>query len=271
MPRTCWLCSILLLALPGALPAQWTAKPGGWFLSNTVSVGRFPDRFSPQAGAYRNELQKLDWGLYAVYGLREGLSVGLGQGYARLRDRREGAIQAESRGFGATGMFVMKRLTQGRHGILSAQVRGDFPILFDTTARPALGPLRPEAEARLLYGNGFGLGDTRGFVSASVGAAPIRSGQDELRYDLTVGVDLGSRAMLLVQSFNVHSLPGAGETGYSASKLGAGLLWRATPSVGVIGGYYGGIAGKNSARERTISLGLWISHDPAPPIPPGGP
>ncbi len=271
MPRMRWILPLLLLTLTNSATAQWTAKPGGWFLSNTISVGRFPDRFSPQDGAYRNELQKLDWGLYAVYGLREGLSVGLGQGYARLRDRRAGAVQ-ESRGFGATGVFAMKRLAQGRHGIVSAQLRGDFPILFDTTARPALGPLRPEAELRLLYGTGFGVVGTRGFVSVSVGAAPIRSGQDEIRYDLTTGVDLGGKAMLLVQSFNVTSLPGVGETGYSASKLGAGLLWRATPRVGIIGGYYGGIAGRQTARERTFSLGLWLSHDPAAPLsPPGGP
>lgn len=143
-------------------------------------------------------------------------------------------------------------------------------MLFNRDERPALGPVKPEMEARLLYGTGFGLAGTRGFTSLSLGLAPIRAGDDELRYDLTVGIDLSQRFMLMGQGFNVAAWGSGRGVSYSASKLGGSLVWRVAPGVGIVGGYYRGIAGHNTAREQTYSLGLWLSHDPtttAPPIP----
>jgi hypothetical protein len=254
--------ALALHALPAA--AQWTVKPGGWFMSHGFNVGTFPDRFSGVPGATRNELDKVDWGLYFIYGLAEGLSVGLGQGYARL-EQQVGQQTLVSTGFGATGFFVMKRLAQGNGGILSIQPRVDLPLLFDTAQRPALGPIEPDAEVRLLYGNGFGLAGTRGFLSASAGYAPIRSGDSEIRYDLTVGIDAGPRVLLMGQAFNVAALADGGGISYSATKLGATAMFRLSRAIGITGGYYAGVSGKNTARERTVSVGVWITHDPDAP------
>lgn len=250
----------LILALVAASPlhAQWTVERGKWFMSHGFNVGTFPDRFSGVPGATRNELDKVDWGLYFIYGLVDGLSVGMGQGYARL-EQQLGDEKHVSTGFGATGLFVMKRIAAGKAGILSIQPRVDLPLLFDTDQRPALGPVEPDAELRVLYGNGFGLAGTRGFVSASAGFAPIRLGNDEIRYDLTVGIDLGPRVLLMGQSFNVAALAEGGGIAYSATKIGAQALYRLSPTLGVTGGYYAGVAGKNTARERTVSLGVWIN------------
>lgn len=267
--------SLVLVAglLVHPMAAQWTAQPGGWFLSNNFSIGHFPDRFSAAAGATQNELHKQDWGLYGAYGLREGFTVGIGQGAARLREDRDGTSRV-SRGFGATGIFTMLRLTEGKAGVLSAQLRGDFPILFNRDQRPALGPVKPELELRLLYGTGFGVAGTRGFTSLSVAAAPVRAGDDELRYDMTVGIDLNSRFMLMGQSFNVAAWGSNSGVSYSANKVGGSLLWRVKPGVGIVGGYYRGVAGRNTAREESLSLGLWLSRNPQqqapPPTPPTG-
>src|SRR5690606_33478623 len=85
MMRRSLLSLLVLLALsPAAANAQWTVDPGGWFMSHGFNVGRFPDRFSATPGATRNALEKVDWGMYAIYGLRDGLSIGMGQGFARL-------------------------------------------------------------------------------------------------------------------------------------------------------------------------------------------
>ena len=152
--------------LPLRLSAQWTVQPHGWFMSQTISKGTIPDRFDPGVGAIANGLDKVDWGLYFIYGWKEGLSLGLGQGFAHLEDRRNGTSTTTT-GFGATGFFAMKRLAQGKAGILSLQPRVDVPLLYDISARPVLGPVKAEGEIRLLYGNGYGLAGHRGWFSTA--------------------------------------------------------------------------------------------------------
>jgi hypothetical protein len=165
----------------------------------------------------------------------------------------------------------MKRIAQGKGGILSIQPRIDVPLLFDTDARPALGPIEADAEVRLLYGNGFPIAGTRGFLSASAGLSTIRAGNDEIRYDLTVGVDVHPRLLVMGQAFNVAALAEGGGIAYSATKLGGSAVFKATPTLGILVGYYGGVSGKNTARERTVSVGLWLTHNPQTPVIPTQP
>ena len=136
------------------------------------------------------------------------------------------------------------------------------------TTAPALGPIEADAELRLLYGNGFGIAGTRGFLSASAGLSTIRAGNDEIRYDLTVGVNAGRRILLMGQAFNVAALAEGGGIAYSATKLGGSAMLRLSPAVGVLAGYYGGVSGKNTARERTFSIAIWLTHDPQEPVIP---
>ncbi len=254
---------IILLGCPSGLGAQWTVQPGGWFNSHSFNSGRFPDRNS---GNTRNALEKEDWGTYFIYGLREGLSVGFGQGYAHLR-QPSGDSTLTTTGFGATGIFVMKRIAQGRAGVLSIQPRIDLPLFYDTDDRPVLGPIRADAEIRLLYGTGYGIAGRRGFISASAGLGAWREGADEIRYDLTVGLDAARRVMLMGQAFNVAAFSD-GDLAYSATKLGAAALFRVSPQVGLLVGYYGGVSGRNTARERTLSFAIWLSHQPTNPVVP---
>lgn len=245
--------------MPLALAAQWTVKPGGWFMSHGFNAGRFPDRFSSGPNATENALEKRDWGMYFIYGWKEGLSIGMGQGYARLEDKRNGTSTVTT-GFGATGLFVMKRLAQGKGGVLAIQPRVDIPLLYDTDDRPVLGPVSTDAELKLLYGNGFGAFGTRGFVTASVGGAWWRTGADELRYDTTIGIDAGPKVLLMLQTFNVAAFQDGG-LAYSATKLGGSAVFRVSKGVGIQAGYYGGVSGKNTARERTYSISVWLNHD----------
>jgi hypothetical protein len=95
-----------------------------------------------------------------------------------------------------------------------------------------------------------------------VGLSTIRAGDDELRYDLTVGIDAGPRVLLMGQAFNVAGLAEGGGISYSATKIGGSAMVRVSPSVGLLAGYFAGVAGKNTARERTFSIAIWINHDP---------
>lgn len=257
----------LAIGLAGTRPAnaQWTVQPHGWFMSQTIDVGTIPDRFDPGAGVTANGLDKVDWGLYFIYGWKEGLSVGLGQGFARLEDKHNGTTLTTT-GFGATGLFVMKRITQGKLGVLSVQPRVDLPLWYHTNDRPVLGPIKGEAEIRLLYGTGYGIASHRGWISASLGGSAWRHGNDEVRYDATIGLDAGHGFTVMVQTFNVVALPEVGQNGiaYSATKVGGAIVYHVTRSVGIIGGYYAGVSGKNTARERTASVGVWITHEPKP-------
>ncbi len=264
--------SALLLAFPCTLQAQWTVQPHGWFMSITASKGTIPDRFDPGVGAIANGLDKVDGGLYYIYGLIDGLSVGVGQGFTHLEDNHNGTTVTTT-GFGATGIFAMKRIAQGKLGVLSIQPRVDLPLLYNTNDRPVLGPIEAEAELRLLYGTGYGIGSRRGWISASVGGSPWRHGNDEIRYDATIGLDAGRGWTLMAQTFNVAALPMSGQTGipYSATKIGASAVYHVSPQLGIVGGYYAGVAGKNSARERTFSLGIWLTHSPATATVPAPP
>ena len=257
----------MLRAASSTLPvrAQWTVQPHGWFMSQAIDRGTIPDRFDPGAGATANGLHKTSWGLYFIYGVREGLSAGIGQGFAHLRDDHNGVEQTTT-GLGATGLFLMKRIAQGKLGVLSVQPRVDLPLLYNTEARPVLGPIKPEAEVRLLYGRGYGIGTRRGWMSFAVGGSAWRHGNDEIRYDATIGLDVGSGLTLMVQSFNVAALPETGQTGiaYSATKVGGAAVYHVDKSLGIIAGYYAGVSGKNTARERTFSAGIWVTHQPRP-------
>ena len=256
---------LALLLVPGSVSAQWTVQPHGWFMSQVIDKGTIPDRFDPGVGVTANGLDKVDWGLYFIYGLTDGLSVGLGQGFAHLEDNHDGTTLTTT-GFGATGLFAMKRIAQGRMGVLSVQPRVDLPLLYNTNDRPVLGPVKAEAELRLLYGTGYGIGSRRGWISASLGGSAWRHGNDELRYDATIGLDAGGGFTVMAQTFNVAALPEAGESGiaYSATKIGAAVVYHVSPAVGIIGGYYAGVSGKNTARERTASFGVWLTHQPRP-------
>ena len=247
----------LLLATPTIASAQWTVQPGGWFMSHSFNSGRFPDRFS---GATRNALEKVDWGMYFIYGLHDGLSVGMGQGFAHL-DQPSGDSTLSTTGFGATGVFVMKRLAQGKAGVLSIQPRVDLPLLYDTDDRPVLGPVRYDAEVRLLYGTGYGVAGRRGFLSASVGLGAWRQGADEVRYDLTLGLDAAPKVLVMGQAFNVAAFSN-GDIAYSATKIGGSAMYRVSRRVGVLAGYYAGVSGRNTARERTLSIAIWLNHEP---------
>src|SRR5512135_136367 len=74
----------------GHAGAQWTVQPHGWFMSQVIDKGTIPDRFDPGVGVTANGLDKVDWGLYFIYGLIDGLSVGVGQGFAHLEDNHNG-------------------------------------------------------------------------------------------------------------------------------------------------------------------------------------
>jgi hypothetical protein len=263
--------AIVLLALPRTSSAQWTVQPHGWFMSQTINKGTFPDRFDPGVGATENGLDKLEWGLYFIYGMREGLSVGVGQGFANLEDNHDGTTLTTT-GFESTGFFVMKRITQGKLGVLSIQPRVDLPLFYNTTDRPVLGPIKGEAEIRLLYGTGYGIGSRRGWISVSAGGSAWRSGNPEIRYDGTIGLDVGGGFTLMAQTFNIIGLPDSGQTGvaYSSTKIGGSAIYHVSNAVGIVGGYAAGIAGKNTALERTFSLGIWLTHQPAVAIKPPG-
>jgi hypothetical protein len=269
---TAFFCVVAILAPLAAAHAQWTVQPHGWFLSINADKGTIPDRFDPGVGTTANGLDKVDAGLYFIYGLRDGLSVGLGQGFAHLEDSHNGATLSTT-GFGATGFFVMKRIAQGKLGILSIQPRVDLPLLYSTEDRPVLGPIKGEAEVRLLYGTGYGIAGHRGWISAAVGGSPWRHGNSEIRYDGTIGIDAGHNFTLMAQTFNVAALPQDGQAGiaYSATKIGGSVVYHVSKSVGLVGGYYAGVSGKNTAREKTASIGIWLTHTPHPVTPASGP
>lgn len=116
-----------------------------------------------------------------------------------------------------------------------------------------------DAGVRLLFGSGFQLGRRYGFIDLEAGERWLshpRPSQTAL--DLTAGLWLTPRWMLMLQSFNLVSGPArAPHVYFRTHKLEASAVWRMTRRLSVQGGVFFSPAGQNALDERGLCLSLW--------------
>lgn len=144
-------------------------------------------------------------------------------------------------------------------GVLSVQSSYKQAGPFDLSNSVGLDPARI-VEARLLYGTSFKLFHLDGFADIEAAQRWVTHPRpDETALDLTAGLWLGTKTMVMLQNFNVISGGDAGPpyTYFRTHKIEVSVvrhLWRSWSVQ--LGGFISP-AGQNSLVEQGASLALW--------------
>ena len=150
------------------------------------------------------------------------------------------------------------RLTE-RIGVLSVQGSYKQAGPFDLSNSVGLDPAHI-VEARLLYGTGFRLLGRDGFADIEAAQRWItRPRPDETVLDITAGLWIGTKTMVMLQNFNTISAGDAVPpyTYFRTHKIELSLVRNVTRHWSVqIGGFISP-AGQNSLVEQGASLALW--------------
>jgi hypothetical protein len=168
---------------------------------------------------------------------------------------------AHRRGVGYSEFGGRYRFLETNGWVFSGQASVRLPGTNDISNPAAVGYTDVEIDLRALAGTSFVLGGFRAFVDLQA-AHRVRTGAppDEFRADLTFGVHIAPRLMLLAQSFNVIS-EGAGRRGFFSSyeycKLQVSAVYALTPALSLQAGGYTTYAGRNALQENALVFGAW--------------
>lgn len=251
---------LVLGAAPScALAGAWTQPEGKGLVIISADHSRASERFDEQGRRVpTTDFSKTELRGYIEYGLTDWATLTL---QPEWRKKQTGPGMGEDvRGLGRIDGGVRVRLWRDDASVFSVQVAARMPGASDTLAPANGGDTDWEADARVLYGRGFSFLDRHAFADVQLGYR-VRFGDpaDELRFDLTTGIDVTPSVLALVQSFNSLSLNGAQlpfvET--REHKVSASLVYRFDETWSVQVGGVMTVAGSNALAERGAVLGLW--------------
>ncbi|HEX7776153.1 MAG TPA: hypothetical protein VF449_06460 [Parvibaculum sp.] len=117
-----------------------------------------------------------------------------------------------------------------------------------------------DGEIDIAFGRSFTFFGIKGFNDTLVGYRHRQGGRsDEVKTNITMGVNLFARTMMLIKSENFTTLTGSRQAAddVTRNKLGLSLVREITPAISLELGGMQTISGRNSIRERSLSLGLW--------------
>jgi hypothetical protein len=169
-------------------------------------------------------------------------------------------FNAARSGLGYTDLGGRVKIWSDASWMLSGQVLLRVPGTRDFSNPAAIGYTDPEVDIRGLVGYSFNVGTMPSFVGVEV-AQRFRIGgpPDEFRTDVTFGVNVTDRWLLLAQSFNVIS-EGAGTWGFGSfayHKLQLSVVYALTPRLSLQLGGYSTYWGRNALQENALVTGVW--------------
>lgn len=173
-----------------------------------------------------------------------------------------------SAGFGDMEIGIKRRLNSRESPwALSGQITGMFPA-YPETRIPAPGNHQQDIETRFMLGRGADLRGRHVFWDIQA-AYRKRFGApaDQIRSDLTAGINLSRKVMAMAQVFNAWSMhngtsldriinPNA-QSDFDVHKLEASIVLSATPRTRFQAGWTGTLAGRNVGRGQTLTMALW--------------
>lgn len=242
--------------------AAWTEARGHGLAISTFSFYAADRQFDPKGGSsrrppYRQEEARF----YAVYGLRDWLTLGLDTAVRRARDRAPSS-RDEPINWHDGAFFGRFRLHQWERSVLSIQ-----PLVRVPGPNAVQGMLgretdAPEAELRLLYGRSFVLFDRDGFgVAEAAYRRRFGPAMDQARFDLTLGLRPLRRFLVLAQSFNAISTGLSGQPGapdYDIYKVQLSAVRDLTDRLALQLGGYVEYAGRNVGAGQAGFLAVWF-------------
>lgn len=256
------LCIALLLPLD-AYAAAWTQPRGTWQIITGAIFSDATRSFDSSGDAtYPQRFQRLLLTSDSEYGLTNRLTllVRTETANAHVRSGTSAPTNALDNAVEVGARYrVMRPHLLARDDVLSVEVSGRKAGAFNFAYSANATAGGEDAGIRLLYGSGFRLAHHYAFIDLEAGERWLshpRPSQTAL--DLTAGLWLAPRWMMMLQSFNLVSGPArAPYVYYRTHKLEASAVWRMTRRLSLQGGVFFSPAGQNALDERGLCLSLW--------------
>jgi hypothetical protein len=167
---------------------------------------------------------------------------------------------ARRTGLGYTELGGRYRFAAGSNWVASGQAIVRVPGTFDTGNPAAVGYNGIEYDLRGLLGYSFAIGGWPAFLDLQVAQRFRTNGPpDEFRADLTLGVQVRPRWLVLAQMFNVVS-EGSRQPlfpSYDYTKIQLGVVHNLTQQWALHAGAFTTITGRSALQENGLVVGLW--------------
>jgi hypothetical protein len=246
------LFSLFFLCPRDAEAGAWTQQKGHGLSITTVTISRASDGFDAGGAVIDTpDFRKEDYELYEEYGLTQHLTALL---HLRYTDLHPEPPSEHAAGLGETELGMRLGLYSGKRDVVSVQASVFMPGGTVLTS----GSL--DGELRLNLGSDFRLWRWTGFLDTGFAyRGRMNHFRDELRADLTAGLNLTPSLQLLMQSFTVLTIGAGRTTAFQGqmSKAGLSLLYRVTPHWSLQLGGLETLSGTGVPRERAGLAALW--------------
>ena len=246
------------LSIAAAHAGAWTLPRGHWQVFTTSTQSQAGSSFDSQGRAVvPTKFDKLLLQNTFEYGVTSAITVFVTAAYATGTIQTPFVPLTTARDASFEGGVRLSLYT--RHGRLSLQTSYKTAGAFDLSVSAGHASGR-QVELRLLYGTGFKLFNRDGFADLQVAQRWIAAPRpNETPIDLTVGLWVSKKIMVMAQSFNTISAGDAEApyTHYRTHKLELSVVERLSRHWSMqIGAFYSP-AGQNALVEKGIAVSLW--------------
>jgi len=243
------------------MAGAWTQQQGHGLVIISVDHSRASLGFDDDGQSEPIEgFQKTELRAYLEYGLTNRVTL-VAQPEWRQKEIGEGPGDKVN-GLGRVDAGARLRLWQNDASVVSVQATARMPGARDTIAPANGGDTDWEGDVRGLYGRGFTLAGRHAFVDMQLGyRVRLGNAADEVRFDLTTGIDITPKVLALLQSFNTLSVGDVDAPFLLANehKASASIVYRFDENWSFQLGGLITIAGRNALQERGGSVAIWRS------------
>lgn len=242
----------LLIYAGHAFAGAWTQSHGHGQVIAGATIARASDQFDEtgtKADAPR--FRKDDYDVYGEYGWSDRLTLILHSRYTVLHPD---APSARASGLSEAEFGLRQRLYSGMRGAASVQATLFAP------GNTVLTSGGVDGEIRFGFGSNFRVWRFTGFLDSAIAyRRRANNFSDELRGDLTAGVNLTRSAQLLIQSFNIVTIGSGRTNSFSGqlSKAQLSVVYQLAPRWSLQLGGLATISGTQVPRERGLVSALW--------------
>ncbi len=255
-----WVCS-------AHAQAAWLQPKGKMLIISSLSDYRSVARFDALGfrGAER-AYRKQELSLYGVYGLMDGLTLGVQPSFYRLHVRSAATSARQSmNGLSYIELFARTRILAGDFWILSAQTLVKLPGPRAVDGEPLLENASRDVEARLLFGHSGRFArqllNLEYFSSIEAGyRARDRQAADQWRADATFGFRPSQKYQIILQGFNTISLKspdGSDPTAYDLYKAQISVVRDLPHGMALQAGGFTEYAGRNTGAGNALFMAVW--------------